>query len=189
MPSTKNSDATRVLRRLLDWIYDAAGYLAAFFVFAIFAVMIAASVMRELSIKTGGIEDLVAWLCAAAAFLAMPHAFRHGDFVRMELLISRLPALRRRAFEIGALALGVAFCAYLTFWAVRMTWGSYEYGVMSDGLLVLPIWIPQIAFVLGALLLLIAMLDEFVCVLMGHRPVYVTAVEERHARGDFSEDL
>ena len=181
MPST--------LRRWLDWLYNAAGLLAAFFVFAIFAVMIASSVMRELSIKTGGIEDLVAWLCAAAAFLAMPHAFKHGDFVRMELLISRLGAPRRRAFEIGGLALGVAFCTYLAFWAVRMTWASYEYGVMSDGLLVLPIWVPQLSFVLGAVLLLIAMTDEFVCVLMGRRPVYVTAVEERHARGDFSEDI
>ena len=178
-----------VVRRWLDWLYDAAGYLAAFFVFAIFAVMIGASVMRELSIKTGGIEDLVAWLCAAAAFLAMPHAFKHGDFVRMELLISRLGAPRRRGFEIAALALGVAFCAYLAFWAARMTWGSYEFGVMSDGLLVLPIWIPQLSFVFGAVLMLIAMTDEFVCVLAGRRPVYVTAVEERHARGDFSEDI
>ncbi len=123
------------MRRVLDWLYDAAGYLAAFFVFAIFAVMICSTVMRELSISTGGIEDLVAWLCAAAAFLAMPHAFKHGDFVRMELLISHLNPARRRIAETGALLLGTAFCAYLTFWAVRMTWGSYEYGVMSDGLL------------------------------------------------------
>ena len=177
------------MRRLLDWSYDAAGSLAAFFVFAIFMVMICASVMRELSIKTGGVEDLVAWFCAAAAFLAMPHAFRHGDFVRMELLISHLPPVRRRVAEIASLALGTAFCAYLAFWAVRMTWGSYEYGVMSDGLLVLPIWIPQLSFVTGAVLLCVAMADELVCVLRGQRPTYVIAVEERHARGDFTEDI
>ena len=177
------------MRRVLDWLYDAAGYLAAFFVFAIFAVMICSTVMRELSISTGGIEDLVAWLCAAAAFLAMPHAFKHGDFVRMELLISHLNPLRRRVAETGALVLGAAFCAYLAFWAVRMTWGSYEYGVMSDGLLVLPIWIPQLSFVLGTLLLFVAMADELVSVVRGRRPAYVTAVEERHARGDFTEDL
>jgi len=28
-----------------------------------------------------------------------------------------------------------------------------------------------------------------VLVLCGERPTYVTAAEERHARGDFSEDL
>jgi hypothetical protein len=31
--------------------------------------------------------------------------------------------------------------------------------------------------------------DELVLVLRGERPTYVTAAEERHARGDFSEDL
>ena len=42
------------MRRTLDLIYDAAGYLAAFFVFAIFAVMIGSTVMRELGLRTLG---------------------------------------------------------------------------------------------------------------------------------------
>ena len=177
------------MRRLLDRLYNAAGYLAAFFVFAVFAVMIATSVMRELSIRTGGAEDLVAWLCAASAFLAMAHSFKHGDFVRMELLISKAAPGPRRGFEILALAIGTAFSGYLAFWAARMTYESYEFNVMSDGLLVLPIWIPQLSFVLGSALFFVAVLDEFIAVLGGSRPAYVLAVEERHARGDFSEDI
>ena len=177
------------MRRLLDRLYDAAGYLAAFFVFAVFAVMIATSVMRELSIKTGGAEDLVAWLCAASAFFAMAHSFKHGDFVRMELLIGKAAPGPRRGFEILALAIGTAFAGYLAFWAARMTYESYEFNVMSDGLLVLPIWIPQLSFVLGSALFFVAVLDEFIGVLGGRRPGYVVAVEERHARGDFSEDI
>ena len=39
------------------------------------------------------------------------------------------------------------------------------------------------------LLLLIAVLDELVIVLRGGKPTYVAAVEERHARGDFSSDV
>ncbi len=177
------------LRSFLDWLYDAAGYTAAFFVFAVFVVMIATSVMRELSIKTGGVEDLVAWLCAASAFFAMSHSFKHGDFVRMELLVSKLGVGQRRAAEIVSLIIGTAFSAYLAFWAARITYESYEFNVMSDGLLVLPLWIPQLSFVLGSLLFFIAVLDELIRVLGGHRPAYVVAVEERHARGDFSEDI
>ena len=177
------------MRRLLDWLYDAAGYIAAFFVFAVFVVMIATSVMRELSIRTGGAEDLVAWLCAASAFFAMSHSFKHGDFVRMELLVSKLGVHQRRGAEIIALAIGTAFAAYLAFWATRITYESYAFNVMSDGLLVLPIWIPQLSFVIGSALFFVAVLDEFIRVLAGHRPTYVVAVEERHARGDFSEDI
>ena len=177
------------MRRLLDWLYDAAGFIAAFFVFAVFVVMIATSVMRELSIKTGGAEDLVAWLCAASAFFAMSHAFKHGDFVRMELLVDKLAPPRRRTAEIIALAIGTTFAAYLAFWAARITYESYEFKVMSDGLLVVPLWIPQMSFVVGSALFFVAVLDEFVRVIGGLRPTYVVAVEERHARGDFSEDI
>ena len=66
---------------------------------------------------------------------------------------------------------------------------SRRLGDMSGGLLVVPIWIPQLSFVLGSWLLFIAVVDEFVIVLRGNKPTYVLAVEERHARGDFTEDV
>jgi TRAP-type C4-dicarboxylate transport system permease small subunit len=53
----------------------------------------------------------------------------------------------------------------------------------------IPIWIPQMSFVIGSAILVIAVLDECVCVFRGGKPSYVARVEERHARGDFSEEL
>jgi hypothetical protein len=43
--------------------------------------------------------------------------------------------------------------------------------------------------VVGALLFLLAVTDELVTVLRGATPSYVARVQERHARGDFSEEL
>jgi len=60
---------------------------------------------------------------------------------------------------------------------------------MANGLLVIPLWVPQMSFVAGALLFFLAVVDELLRVLRGSKPVYVTAAEERHARGDFSEDI
>ncbi len=80
------------VRRFLDRLYDAAGVLAGLAVLAIFVVMIGAAVMRQLGLPTGGTDDIVSWLTAAAAFLAMAHTFRHGDFVRVVLLLDRMPA-------------------------------------------------------------------------------------------------
>jgi len=45
------------------------------------------------------------------------------------------------------------------------------------------------SFVVGTILLFVAFLDEFIRVARGSRPTYVLAVEERHARGDFTEDV
>jgi len=177
------------LRNFLNRLYDAAGYLAAFFVFGIFAIMIGQTVMRELGLKTSGADDLTKWFSAAAAFLAMAHAFRRGDFVRVTLLIEHVGPRMRRAMELASLAIASAACSYLAFWAARSTYESWLYKDMSDGVIAVALWIPQLSFVLGALLLAVSVVEQLVTVILGAKPAYVVAVEERHARGDFSEDI
>jgi TRAP-type C4-dicarboxylate transport system permease small subunit len=88
------------------------------------------------------------------------------------------------SLSIAALAIG-----YLAFWAARFTWESHQFGDMAGGLVAIPIWIPQLTFVVGAFLFWLAVLDELVLVVQGDKPTYVRLVEERHARGDFSEDI
>jgi TRAP-type C4-dicarboxylate transport system permease small subunit len=177
------------VRRLLDFLYDAAGYLAAFFVFAIFVVMIGQTVMRELGLRTGGADDLVAWFCAASAFLAMAHTFRRGDFVRVVLLLESLGPRTRRTAEAMSLAAAACFCGYLAFWVSRFAYETWQFREMATGLIAIPLWIPQSSLVIGAILLFMAVVDELIVVLRGGTPTYVAAVEERHRRGDFSEDI
>ncbi|HVF64634.1 MAG TPA: TRAP transporter small permease [Casimicrobiaceae bacterium] len=177
------------MRRLLDRLYDIAGALAAVAVLAIFVVMISAAVMRQLGMRTGGSDDIVSWLTAAAAFLAMAHAFRHGDFVRVVLLLDRLPVAWRRRFEIVCLVVAAAFVGFLALAAVRFVHESWAFNDIANGMIAIPLWIPQLSFAIGALSLLVAVVDELVGVLRGVTPSYVRAVEERHARGDFTEDV
>jgi len=177
------------MRRLLDAIYLAAGWLAALFVLAIAVLMLGQSVLREFGVRTGAVNDVVAWCCAAAAFLAMPHAFKHGDFVRVTLLLEHLRDGQRRAFEVGALAIGSIAVAYLAWSAVSFTLESWRFNDIAQGLMPIPLWIPQLSFALGSVLLWVALVDELVIVMRGGRPTYVVAVEERHAHGDFSSEV
>ncbi len=177
------------MRRWLDRLYDGSAYCGAFFVCAIFAVMIGGALTRPMGISLSGTDDLVSWMCAAAAFLPMASAFRRGDFVRMLLVLNKLPPAQRRYAELLALLIAFLASAVLGGWATFGVYESWRYDEMSIGLLVVPIWIPQLSFAIGALILLIAVADELVTVLRGQRPAYQVAVDERHARGDFSEDL
>ncbi len=177
------------MRRALDGLYAAAAGLAALTVAAIFVLMIGASVGRLLEWRVGWVNDVVSWLCAAAAFLAMAHAFKHGDFVRVTLLLERLSPPLRRSFEILSLAVAALSIGYLAWWAARYTWESYTFNDIANNMVAIPMWIPQLSFVAGAALFLVAVVDELVVVLRGGKPTYVRLVEERHARGDFSEDL
>lgn len=177
------------MRRFLDRLYYAAGALGALFIVAICVLMIAQSVLREFGVRTGAVNDVVSWFCAAAAFFSMAHAFKHGDFVRVTLLLEAVSAGVRRKLEILALVIGSIAVAYLAWWACKFTYESWEFNDIAQGLLPIPMWIPQLSFAIGSVLLLIAIVDELLLVLQGNVPTYVREVEERHARGDFSSDV
>jgi TRAP-type C4-dicarboxylate transport system permease small subunit len=178
-----------VLRRLLDGLYASAGAVGAGCVALICLLMLVQAIGRQFGWPTGAINDVVAWLCAAAAFLTMPHAFKHGDFVRVTLVLEKMAPPKRRRMELVCLAIAVCAIGYLAFWACRFTYQSWEYNEVAQGLWAVPIWIPQLSFAFGSVLFLVAMVDEFVLVLRGHEPTFVRLVRERHAQGDFSSDL
>ena len=177
------------MRRWLDRIFLTAGAVGAGFIVLICVLMIAQSVMREFGLRTGAINDVVAWCCAAAAFFSMAHAFKHGDFVRVTLLLESVPPATRRVLEVVSLLVGTVAVSYLAWWACLFTYESWEFNDIAQGLLPIPMWIPQLSFAVGSLLLWLAVVDELVLVMRGGVPTYVREVEERHARGDFSSDL
>ena len=177
------------MRRFLDWLYLAAGALSATFIALICVLMVAQSILREFGVRTGAVNDVVAWFCAAASFFAMAHTFKHGDFVRVTLLLDAVPAGLRRALEIASLGLASLCVGYLAWWANRFTYESWAFNEVAQGLLPIPIWIPQASFALGSILLFVAVVDELIIVLRGGRPSYVVAVEERHAKCDFSAEI
>jgi TRAP-type C4-dicarboxylate transport system permease small subunit len=177
------------MRRFLDRLYLASGAIGAIFVLLICIIMIAQSILREFGVRTGASNDVVSWFCAAASFFAMAHAFKHGDFVRVTLLLEKVSPGVRRVLEIVSLIIGAISVGYLAYWANRFTYESYQFKEMAQGLLPIPIWIPQSSFAIGSILLFIAVVDELVIVLRGGKPSYVTAVEERHAKGDFSSEV
>ncbi|MDD0808803.1 TRAP transporter small permease [Curvibacter sp. RS43] len=177
------------MRRFLDRLYLGMGALGAAFIALICVLMVAQSVLREFGVRTGALNDVVAWCCAAAAFFAMPHAFKHGDFVRVTLLLEKVSSGTRRALEIISLLIGTLATGYLAWSACQFTYESWEFNDIAQGLLPIPMWIPQMSFAIGSVLLVIALLDELIIVLRGGVPTFVREVEERHARGDFSSDV
>ena len=177
------------MRRFLDRLYDAAGAAAAVCLASIAAVMLAQAAMREFGYLFRGADDIVAWLCAASAFLALGHTFRRGELVRVGIVIDHLPPRVRRPVGIGALFIAVAFVVYMAYAVLRFVYESWAFKEVAQGLIQIPIWIPQMSFVLGVLVLLVAVLDEFIVMVGGGKPAFEAAEEDRRARKDFSESL
>jgi TRAP-type C4-dicarboxylate transport system permease small subunit len=177
------------MRRALDTLYAASGVAAAVCLAGICVLMLAQAAAREAGMLIRGADDITAWLCAGSAFLALGHTFRHGELIRVGLWIERLaPAARRRA-EIVSLSIAALCVGYMAWAITRFVFESWKFNEVAQGLIKIPIWIPQLSLVLGVLIFLIAVLDELVTVLRGDKPAYQLADEARRKAGDFSEML
>ena len=177
------------MRRFLDRLYAASGALAAVCVFLICALMLGQAIARGLGGQIRGTDDIVSWLCAAAAFFAIGHTFRHGELVRVGLWIDMLSPRTRRIAELAALGVTAAFVCYMVWSVTRFVYESWKFNEVAQGLIKVPIWIPQMTFVIGVLIFFVAVLDELVAVLRNKKPAYQLAEEAKRASGDFSESL
>ena len=175
------------MRRFLDRLYAASGALAAVCLAGICVLMLAQAAGREFGLLIRGADDITSWLCAASAFFALGHTFRHGELVRVGLFIDMLKPGARRIAEIGALSVTALFVGYMAWAVTRFVYDSWKFKEVAQGLVKIPIWIPQLCFVLGVIIFLVSILDDLIVVLRRQKPSYQLAEEDRRARGDFSE--
>ena len=164
--------AAGLLRRALDLLYLGAGYAAGAFMVAIFAIMMIMSVGRQFAINIPAGDDFASWCMAAMAFLGLAHTFKRGEMIRVGLLLERLHGRTKQVAEIVALGIATAFVLYFTRHAVQMTYDSWRFNDMAQGVVALPLWIPQLGFAGGLVILSIALIDEMVSVVGGNRPSY-----------------
>ena len=161
-----------MLRRLLDGLYLGAGYLAGLFLIAIFLMMMALSIGREIGVNVKSGDDITAWCMAAMAFLGLAHTFKSGEMIRVGLLTDRLKGRAKWVAEVFALTMAAVFTGYFAWQVVKMTHTSWLINDMSTGVLVVPLWFPQTGFAAGLVILFIAVVDELVHVLGGNKPRY-----------------
>ena len=161
-----------MIRTILDGLYRLSGYLAGLFLIVIFLLMMGLSIGREVGVNIPAGDDFASWSMAAMAFLGLAHTFKSGEMIRVGLLIDRLQGRTRWAFEMVSLILGLGFVGFFAWHAARFTYDSYRFNEMAQGVLAVPLWIPQLGYSLGLAILTIAFLDELVNVARGGRPGY-----------------
>ncbi|SOY45508.1 putative TRAP transporter, inner membrane component (dctQ) [Cupriavidus taiwanensis] len=176
-------------KRWLDRLLDLFAALGALCILAVCVIMILMSLSRETSVIFKGGDDIVAWLCAASAFLVLGQTFQHGGIVRVEMLLSAVGPRRRWLLELVSLSICLVFAAYAAWALGTFAWQSWEIGDVSQGQIVIPLWIPQSFAVLGSTGFLLAVADEWLRVVRGQKPRYQLAQEAKLAAGHFGETV
>lgn len=161
-----------MLADVLQKLYHACGVGAAVSIFLMAVLVVAGIVLRIFHITIPGIIELSSFCLVSASFLALAHTFRHNVHIRISVLTQYLPPRPRRFFEMFALLVAGVTSIWLTFHAGSMAWEAFIFNDRSEGMLPIPLWIPQLLMTVGILMLGISVAEEFVRMCRGHEPVY-----------------
>jgi TRAP-type C4-dicarboxylate transport system permease small subunit len=163
------------MRTALSALYRAAEVLGAVF-FVLIALPILAQVFgRPFNLVVPAADEFAGYAMAASFFLMLGPALRSGSHIRVGILIERLQGGARRALELACLAFATALSGYFAFYWLRMTWQSYDFNDLSQGVVPMPLWIPQAAMAVGLVVLVVSFADDLVRVLRGKPASYETA--------------
>lgn len=170
------------MRAVLDFLYRTTGALAAIGMIGTLIFVATGIVSRPLGIYLRGTDAYAGYTMAACGFLALAYTFKHGEHIRVSLLLDRLGLRMRRVAEWFSLLVGVAVTGTLAFYSARMAWFSYEFGDRSQGIDATPLWMPQMFMVLGTTVLFIALLDDLVMRAMGHEPARLAGAGQHQSQ-------
>lgn len=157
------------MRKLLDGLYNSAAALAALFMVGLLAMVLLSIASRQLHFHVPGTDAYAGYLMAASGFLALAHTLKRGEHIRVTLLINALKGKSKKAMEIWSLAVATLLALLFAVYSCKLAWQSRVFHDISTGSDATPLWIPQIAMALGAVILLIAFIDELVLEIQGRR--------------------
>ena len=134
---------------------------------AAFGVIMLGVASREFLWDIPGLDAYAGYAIAATLFLALPATLRHGDHIRVTMVLQKLPPRVLNIFEYWCLGAAAVLTSYFAYFAVRLAWISYTFHDVSPAADATPLWIPQTMMVLGAVGFAVAFWDALISRIQG----------------------
>ena len=150
------------LRRALDGLYLASGIAAALCLIAILVLIVVQMLARWTGEVFPGAPDYAGYAMASASFLAFANALNRGAHIRVAIVLNAVPKKIRRILEIWCFGIGAAVMWYFVFYAQKFVYWSWKFNDISQGQDRTTLWIPQMAMLIGAIILAIALTDHLI---------------------------
>ena len=169
----------KTIRRILDALYLAGGVLGGLFLIAILGLIVAQMIARWTGQVFPGATNYAGYAMAGASFFSLAYALNKGAHIRVTLVLGTLGRWRRYG-EILCYGVAAVTAVFFARYAIKTNFGSAKWNDISQGQDATPLWIPQIAMSVGAALLAVALIDQFLRVLLtGHPGVEEPDITER----------
>ncbi|MEO9652148.1 MAG: TRAP transporter small permease [Roseobacter sp.] len=168
-----------IIRKTLDFLYLAAGVLAAFCLVSILLLIVAQMVARWTGEIFPGAPNYAGYAMAAASFLAFANALNNGAHIRVSILLNAVASGPKRLLEIWCFGIAAAVAWYFTYYAYWFVFWSWKFNEVSQGQDAVALWIPQSVMVIGGALLAIALTDNlFYVIFKGDHRIAQDTVDE-----------
>jgi len=112
-------------------------------------------------------DEFAGYCMAGSAFLSLAYTFDAGEHIRVTLISHKLRGGARRSLDVFAMLVSAGLAGYLAWYMVKMALVSWELHETTQGLIALPLWIPQSAMALGAAVFFIAVAEKSLRVIAG----------------------
>lgn len=150
----------------LEFMAKVCGVLAALFLCLIAIVVTGQIVVRFYGGIIPSSDDYASWAMASSVFFALPYAMLHGDHIRVSLVMQLLPKRFHKAYELVATTLALLLSAWCAKYAIYFVYESFIYNELAQGMVPVPIWIPQIGMPIGLSMLTLMLARRLVlCIL------------------------
>jgi TRAP-type C4-dicarboxylate transport system permease small subunit len=105
-------------------------------------------------------DEMGGYLLVLLCCFAYAEALKADRHVRVDLVYNLLSARTQRRLDVFFTVLGIAAIAVVLYTSILMAYRSYARGVTVPGILLTPIWVPQLAQVIGLASLLLQLIAE-----------------------------
>ena len=160
------------MRKILNGCYTVCGVVSGLALVGIVAFVLIQIVARPLGLVVSWSAEFAGYAMAASSFMGLAYTLNTGGHIRVNLLADRLPTSWQRWLERLCLVMASGIVGFFAWYCVAMTYDSYQFNEMGQGIIAVPLWIPQLWMALGVACLWLALVDNLVTHLMNETTQY-----------------
>ena len=144
------------LSRLIEWLSQLGGWLAAVAVLGILGLVALEIVLRSVfGFSTQVADEFSGYLNVAAIYFGLAYALKEGAFVRLEPVYRLCTGLWGLAVRWLIVCASLAYMLVITVFFFRYAASNFAAGTTSVSFSQTPLWIPQSAIFAGSAMLVL----------------------------------
>lgn len=140
--------------RSISWLSELSGYASGVLILASMLIICYGVVLRYmLGASTVWQTELAVYFLMFAAFVGGAYGLKHGDHVKLDVVVNRLPGRAQLLVNLVAAALGFLFVAIIGVLSFELWWDAVQTGRRSSTAWNIPLGYPYFMLPLGMTLM------------------------------------